>query len=584
MYDDTIFLNARRGQGKYDLGSYASCCSLLAAQDVGNDEYATLHEVCMWGMASPCVKEKYSWGENDINQLVGIHDKITDDKLKALVCDVIWASRRAGKNAYAYAKIALLSYARVDIDEQRWFLEHQNNCWQRALCVAQSLGKSASTEREILFERLKTAYQSATQSQDRTNLLIWAIPQLLYECKLYDLVNPADIAKNFCRLAEMHKQAGDNSSEALALNNAIKWFSIANKRTEIARLSVARAESFKREADREANKKDVSWLRAGDLYRLALNEYLKLPNNMKDEFGIDSRIDMLKRQIDEVYAKVPSQMERVSVPTIDISDDRAVAVAAVRGVSFERAIKRLCLMFPLTEAVAESCAKERLKHSFLVSLFTKSFIGGGAKPRIVAQVPGCSGAADSRESKERLDAEKILTASWLINFYCQARLYPAYLTIKQENDCIEHEFSKIVDEAPLIPANHKLIFARALQLGFGGDFTPAAYMLAPEIENLIRERLNLAGVVTTYMQNGVQQEKGLSNLAEEGRLVDLFGSDFVFELKTVFCSHIGYNLRNEIAHGLKDDASYNSIIDFYVWYFALKICFMRSCARDEIGA
>ncbi|EDI9055188.1 hypothetical protein GEM49_01370 [Salmonella enterica] len=52
---------------------------------------------------------------------------------------------------------------------------------------------------------------------------------------------------------------------------------------------------------------------------------------------------------------------------------------------------------------------------------------------------------------------------------------------------------------------------------------------------------------------------------------DLLGENLVFELKAIFTEALGYNLRNNIAHGLLDDDSSNSEACVYAWWALLKL-------------
>lgn len=117
-------------------------------------------------------------------------------------------------------------------------------------------------------------------------------------------------------------------------------------------------------------------------------------------------------------------------------------------------------------------------------------------------------------------------------------------------------------------------------IGYSGRFTAAAYMLSPEIENIIREQLKFHGCDATVVDNNskLESEVGLSRLLEKytDALSQMFSTDFVFELKAIFCDHAGPNMRNEVAHGLKADDSFNSAFDFYVWYFSIRLMCMRS--------
>ena len=53
----------------------------------------------------------------------------------------------------------------------------------------------------------------------------------------------------------------------------------------------------------------------------------------------------------------------------------------------------------------------------------------------------------------------------------------------------------------------------------------------------------------------------------------IFGKDLSFEIKALFCDALGPNLRNELAHGLLDDDSFQSIQSIYAWWMGLRLVF-----------
>jgi len=96
-----------------------------------------------------------------------------------------------------------------------------------------------------------------------------------------------------------------------------------------------------------------------------------------------------------------------------------------------------------------------------------------------------------------------------------------------------------------------------------------------------------AVLIATYPDNG-----RINFLDVEG--VDaVFGADIVFEMKALFCSAFGPNLRNAFAHGLMDDDDFYSADAVYAWWFMLKWVAMvywaqsasnrRAAADDQIS-
>lgn len=50
--------------------------------------------------------------------------------------------------------------------------------------------------------------------------------------------------------------------------------------------------------------------------------------------------------------------------------------------------------------------------------------------------------------------------------------------------------------------------------------------------------------------------------------------DLIFALNTIFCSKFGFNMRNNVAHGMLDDQAFQSFKALYIWWFALKFCYL----------
>ncbi|WP_420825213.1 DUF4209 domain-containing protein [Psychrobacter cibarius] len=90
---------------------------------------------------------------------------------------------------------------------------------------------------------------------------------------------------------------------------------------------------------------------------------------------------------------------------------------------------------------------------------------------------------------------------------------------------------------------------------------------------MIRMILKNSGVKTTYIDpaNGIETENGLSTLMNSLELISLLGENLCFEIKTLFTDSKGFNLRNNIAHGLLDDAHAVTSGSVYAWFLILRM-------------
>ena len=81
---------------------------------------------------------------------------------------------------------------------------------------------------------------------------------------------------------------------------------------------------------------------------------------------------------------------------------------------------------------------------------------------------------------------------------------------------------------------------------------------------MVRISLKIAGVSTSHLdQDGIETENGLSALIDLPETTAIFREDHTYEIKALFCDHIGPNLRNNIAHGLLNDQEAHSVNAIY---------------------
>jgi hypothetical protein len=100
----------------------------------------------------------------------------------------------------------------------------------------------------------------------------------------------------------------------------------------------------------------------------------------------------------------------------------------------------------------------------------------------------------------------------------------------------------------------------------------ALHLLVPQVEHIARCQLKARGVKTTHLDDdGIETEKALGALLDLPQTAQIFGEDFAFELKALFCEAVGPNLRNAVAHGLLDYGECDSSYSIYAWWLGLKL-------------
>lgn len=146
----------------------------------------------------------------------------------------------------------------------------------------------------------------------------------------------------------------------------------------------------------------------------------------------------------------------------------------------------------------------------------------------------------------------------------------------------EHDIREIVEESIIVPSDRKESYIKGLMSGFSGDFMTALYILIPQVENSIRELAILCGEpVYNLNESGIEELKTMHAILELEGVKEKLEDDFLLALKTVFCSKFGFNMRNNIAHGIFSDKQFNSYEALYTWWFILRMCYMF-CGKLQV--
>lgn len=508
--------------------------------------------------------------------LSSVVERITNSKLRARVADILWCAERDGgvRNDVKFALVALNAYKELEIDEKRWVADGQDEDWRRALKLGKSIGKAGESVYLELVTKLTKAYDDATDSGDLENMLRWAIPCLLAEKDLNNVIPPRKIAHGFKKLIDEVQVSKPRDFYSLQVysRSAADWFRIAGDSDAACEELCALAAFYAIEAEAEAKVAEPVWFRVADRYNMAISTYAQMSKEYRKEKGLDRLCDQAKIEYEAAVKKGAESMTRIQTTSVDISKTSRQAKDFVAGQEQGEALLRFVGLVDIRQSDVERCAAKLLASSITAKIMASKSVTPDGRVVAIAPVDSC---VDDAAHQKRLQMEVVRYAAFEVQFQCGAVLKPAYDVIVAEHRLTLKDFTDIVEESPLIPKWHKRIYAEGLYLGFTGNFTAATYILAPEIENCMRAELKARGFITTSYESstGLQAEVGLSTLIKNHKeeMAVAFSQDFVFLLDAIFANHFGPNIRNEVAHGLKTEVGFNGDMDMFVWWFALRL-------------
>ncbi|XVN19781.1 DUF4209 domain-containing protein [Pseudomonas corrugata] len=349
---------------------------------------------------------------------------------------------------------------------------------------------------------------------------------------------------------------------------ACKGFAFFDRDLLAAKMTVAVAETWVSEAELRGGQTHP--VVAQNALENALQIYRSVPGAFRVEQYVDKVLPVLRRRIAEAGARVVEQMSLISTRT-DITKLVNRTKRLIEGQSFGTALYHLANMYPFCSPADSRQGALKLLRTGIVSSLTEA-VFFDETGRVIAKRPPLSfGAELTEEDEYTVQAKMVSEHLHTIKLTVRGGVLPALAIISEAHCVKEVDMVELAKASSLVPPNRVHMVGKGLYWGFVGDFGMAAHFLIPQMEALIRHRMKEAGLNTsTSSADGIVTENGLSTLMDVEGVSELLGDDVAFEIKAVFCSPYGPNLRNTFAHGLLDDDQIYAESIVYAWWFMLK--------------
>ncbi len=264
-------------------------------------------------------------------------------------------------------------------------------------------------------------------------------------------------------------------------------------------------------------------------------------------YGFKEDASRILVKIKEVGSKVNEDLKSITVEQkIPVDEIDKFVNTLIDGQDLNRALRRVVFRFiPSKDKVAEQVKNlsEKAPLSFMMPIQIQ-----GHKGRVVATIGGID---------ENLDKHVVL------QLYQNMRLEGFFLRHVYEgiHDKFNLTADKIMDflyESPVFFKDKKEIIKRGIDAYLAKDFLVAAHLLIPQIEDIIRNLFELSGVpVMTPNKEGGYNLLLLGKLFSHQLFREVFGENVTLYFRVLFTDSKGWNLRNDLCHGLMMSESLN---------------------------
>ena len=477
--------------------------------------------------------------------------------LKARIADILW-TYSVPKNK-KYLEIAIESYISMDVCDD-FFEPNIYTFWERAVVLAKQ------TKNSSLIEKIKSKllHEINHPSTNRDFHLL----------KIIEIFVKTDLAK------ELNQDFAEKLLEKQKKFDHKEQFHIVEQYLEYSEKLFQKSNNLDKKYDCIAllaqatenygdHRKNESTMVANHFYKIALQRYRQIPNSYRSTLQIDQKLDTVQEKITQSGLLITDELKLISTEQINISELQEQSINHVKDKQTD--FESLLYFSDVSSCNFESILKStenNINNFPISSLFGATSVSPDG--RKISSIPPL--ALDGNNRDEVILKNAIKNFGIHMHLAVKGCILPALNQIQKEHLFPKEFLIQLCKLSAIVPDKREILVANALYQGFEGDFGSAIHLLAPQVENMIRQRLKQNGLVTTHTdQDGIENEIGLSSLVNLDGAREILGDDLWFELQAVFTDSLSANLRNEVGHGLLDDETSNSLYSVYAWWMVLRL-------------
>ena len=547
---ENIATNETNTKLRKSLFLLSNICSPILNLESRNDPF---QPVITWG-------NERSFLPIDLNDeeklcLSSILDEDFPPILKARIADILWTYSKPKKKKYS--EIAIENYISMDVFND-FFEPDVYVFWERAVILAKQ------TKNSSLIEKIKSKLLNEIDHLSTS----WDFHLL----KIIEIFDNTDLDKGLNhelaeKLLEKQKEFNNEKQFHIAekyLESATKLFKKAGNAEDSYRSLAFLAQATENHGD---YRKNESAMVANHFYKMALQRYRQIPNSYRNTLQIDQKLDTIQEKITQSGLLITDELKLISTEQMNISELQEHSINHVKDKQspFESVLYFTGVSSCNFESIWKS-TENNINNSPISSFLGKTLVSSGG--RQISSIP----PLNSNNRDEVILKNAIKNFGIHIHLAVKGCICPALNQIQEEHIFPKDFLVDLCKLSDIVPEKREILVANALYQGFEWDFRSAIHLLAPQVENMVRQLLKRNGLVTTHTDpNGIENEMGLSSLVSIVGAREILGDDLWFELQAVFTDSLSANLRNEVGHGLLDDDTSNSLYSVYAWWMVLRL-------------
>lgn len=285
---------------------------------------------------------------------------------------------------------------------------------------------------------------------------------------------------------------------------------------------------------------DIAPMRASLLLQHMHDVYIK--------FNLKGNAERVSKKISEVGPKAVKSMQKFSHST-EISLEKIDAyLDSMTSGGLEKTLNRIVVQFLPKKDLVEQQVLELAKYYPFTYLITK--ILQDHKGRPVATIGGIEGDLEGNTIHQL--SENMNISSFLLrkSFNKASELY----------EMSAEDITDFVYKSPIFEESKKGLILVGVRAYLNQDYISAIHVLVPQAEAAIRMLVELMDVATSKRnKHGGMQLRSFDDLLRDDCITNNLGTDLSFYFRILLTDQRGWNMRNDVCHGISplDDFNYS---------------------------
>lgn len=278
-------------------------------------------------------------------------------------------------------------------------------------------------------------------------------------------------------------------------------------------------------------------------YQEAYGIYLK--------YGLKEEAEMFQLAAKEKGKEAENQMIRHSQSFEIPGEEMDAFLNGITEGGLEEALTRIAFcLFPKLDEINKQL-DDTEKHSQLLAMFPITKMGEN-------QVIARAGPIETdREGRMMFQMADNLKATSIF-------LGKALDHLRERYEFTPGTVLPLLFQSPLFDQARTFLFEQAVDAYLAGDHVKTIHVLIPQIEHCLRRLLAMLGKPTNKHRRsdlGVMIEKSMNDILESEPVIqECLGEDATFYLRVLLCDPRGFNIRNDLAHGLMGAGNFHRCV------------------------